>query len=270
MVVRANGLDAFPAQLRLESALLGNFEAVVGKAVKVPPADVLWITVKAPQLAVALESVPAGEFAGMVVPLLNGIDHIAVLRDRFGHDQVVPATFAGETERVAPGHIVHRSPFALLNVSSQGKAVMAGALGKLEQLGFSCRFLDDEATLLWNKLIFLGPFALTTSALGAEIGRVLSDAGWYGKLESCVREACAVALAEGAKVNPENVLPAFRKVPLEMRSSMQKDVEAGRFPELDAIAGPVLRGGAQYGIPVPVTRDLVAAIEQKVAQRREI
>ncbi len=87
MVVRANGLDAFPAQLRLESALLGNFEAAVGKAVKVPPADVLWITVKAPQLAAALESVPAGEFAGMVVPLLNGIDHIALLRDRFGHDQ---------------------------------------------------------------------------------------------------------------------------------------------------------------------------------------
>jgi ketopantoate reductase len=42
---------------------------------------------------------------------------------------------------------------------------------------------------------------------------------------------------------------------------MQKDVAAGRPPELDAIAGPILRGGAALGIPVPVTAELTAMIE---------
>ena len=38
------------------------------------------------------------------------------------------------------------------------------------------------------------------------------------------------------------------------RSSMQKDVAAGLPPELDAIAGPILRGGGEHGIEVLATR----------------
>jgi ketopantoate reductase len=41
---------------------------------------------------------------------------------------------------------------------------------------------------------------------------------------------------------------------------MQKDVAAGRAPELDAIAGPVLRGGSEYGIGVSTTRALLDGI----------
>jgi ketopantoate reductase len=57
-------------------------------------------------------------------------------------------------------------------------------------------------------------------------------------LEGCVNEACAVGVAEGAKVAPEPILKALEGVPNGFRSSMQKDVAAGRPPELDAIAGP--------------------------------
>ena len=59
-----------------------------------------------------------------IVPLLNGIDHLAVLRARYGAERVIAATIAVETERVAPGHIVHRTPFARLNVSSAGRPLL--------------------------------------------------------------------------------------------------------------------------------------------------
>jgi 2-dehydropantoate 2-reductase len=62
-------------------------------------------------------------------------------------------------------------------------------------------------------------------------------------------------------VNPDKVVAAFSMVPKEMRSSMQKDVERGNPPELDAIGGPVLRGGERHRIAVPATRELVAAVE---------
>jgi 2-dehydropantoate 2-reductase len=48
-----------------------------------------------------------------------------------------------------------------------------------------------------------------------------------------------------------------------MRSSMQKDVEHHNPPELDAIAGPILRGARKHGIEVPATKQLVAAVEQR-------
>ncbi len=263
MVVRPGTLEQFPAEVRLESPLLGNFSAAVDKAEQVPPTDVLWVAVKATQLEAAMRSVsdPAG--AKAVVPLLNGIDHVARLRERFGHERVVPGTIAGEMERLAPGRFVHPSPFAMLNVAGSGRALLADVFDKLQTLGMSCRFVDEEATLLWTKLIFLGPFALATSAAGVPIGEVLADAGLRQKLESCVREFCSVAMAEGAQVHPDKVLAAFLNVPKQMRSSMQKDVDRGNPPELDAIGGPVLRGGARHGIPVPVTRELTAAVEKR-------
>jgi 2-dehydropantoate 2-reductase len=53
--------------------------------------------------------------------------------------------------------------------------------------------------------------------------------------------------------------------PAETRSSMQKDVEAGRAPELDAIAGPILRGGSRHGIPVPCTEELAGLVAARTA-----
>ena len=75
-----------------------------------------------------------------------------------------------------------------------------------------------------------------------------------------VGEACAVGLAEGAEVAPEPILAALEGAPDAFRSSMQKDVAAGRAPELDAIAGPILRGGGKHGIDVSATRALVEQI----------
>jgi ketopantoate reductase len=46
---------------------------------------------------------------------------------------------------------------------------------------------------------------------------------------------------------------------------MQKDVAAGKTPELDGIAGPILLRAEQHGIDVPVTRELVKMIRGKSA-----
>jgi 2-dehydropantoate 2-reductase len=268
MVVRAAALADFPGELQLASSLVGNFSVPVEKAATVPGTDMLWIAVKATQLEDSLRSVPDSAKIHAVVPLQNGIDHIARLRQRFGRDTVIAATIAGEMERIAPGRMVHPSPFLMLNIASSGRELLGGLAEKLNFLHWSCRFIDDEPTLLWLKLVFLGPFALVTSAAGVPIGDVLADPARRVELEACVREFCAVAAAEGVPAPVDKVLAAFSNVPKDMRSSMQKDVEHGREPEIDAIGGPVLRGGERHGIAAPVTRALVETVERKVAQAR--
>jgi ketopantoate reductase len=95
---------------------------------------------------------------------------------------------------------------------------------------------------------------------------VLANDDWHKKLEACVREFSAVAVAEGADVHVDEVWAAFFNVPKEMKSSMQKDVERGNSPELDAIGGPVVRGGERQVIDTRITRSLIAAIEKKEAK----
>jgi 2-dehydropantoate 2-reductase len=266
MVVRPQSLAQYPeqhpGQLRLESAF-GNFTVPVSYAAEVPPADVLWLTVKATQLDAALASFTKPDPVRAIVPLLNGIDHLAELRARYGAEKVIAATIAVETERVAPGHIVHRSPFARLNVSSTGRTLLSATLDELQKMGFECRFVDDEPTLMWSKLVFLAAFALTTTAADKTTGEILGDPTWRQMGLSCIREASAVAVAEGAKIDADAVIAGVMKMPGNMRSSMQKDVEQRKTPELDAIAGPILRGAARHGIEVPVTKKLVAQVEQR-------
>ena len=97
------------------------------------------------------------------------------------------------------------------------------------------------------------------------VGEIFSDPPRRQQYESCVREACAVAIAEHAQVSPEMVLAGVATLPASMRSSMQKDVDKGNPPELDAIAGPILRGGLAHKIPVPATQALVDAVARRAA-----
>ena len=258
-VVKPQSLASYPEQLKLESPF-GNVLVPVARSVEVPSVDVLWIAVKATQLQDSLAAVTHPESVGAIVPLLNGIDHLALLRKKYGNERVIAATIAVESERVAPGHIVHRSPFARLNVSSAGRPLLGSAIDHFQKMGFECRFIDDEPTLMWSKAVFLAPIALATTAFDQPVGGVMSNPDSKAQWELCVREACAVATAEGAKVDANAVFAGMSKMPYGMRSSMQKDVDQGNPPELDAIAGPILRGGSRHGIEVRTTKALVDAV----------
>jgi 2-dehydropantoate 2-reductase len=260
LIVRRESLAYHPSELSLDSAF-GNFTVPVSVVSQAGPAlDVLWITVKATHLSSALESIPAAIEIGAVVPLLNGIDHIELLRERFGHDRVIPATIGVESERTAPGVIVHRSPWVRLNAATAGRQRLKKTFDQFTRFGFECNFVDNETTLLWSKLVFLAPIALSTTAAAATVGDVMSNPALRARLEDCVREACEVAKASGAMLDVNAVLGNIGKLPPQMRSSMQKDVAAGRQPELDAIAGPILRGAERFGLQSPATRSLVEQI----------
>ncbi len=178
LVLRPETVEDYPAELSLESPL-GSFSVPVSRVASVAgPYDVLWITVKGTQLESALRSVTVdpGQI-GAVVPLLNGIDHVTLLRERFGHDRVVPASIGVEVERAAPGKTVHRGMAVRLSFSSIGESRLASTVKELKRFGFSCQFVADEMKILWTKLSFLAPFALTTTASGLTIGGVNSRSG---------------------------------------------------------------------------------------------
>jgi 2-dehydropantoate 2-reductase len=269
LVLRPEALKNYPAELSLESPL-GSFSVPVDRAASVAaPYDVLWITVKATQLEAALRSVTVDPTKiGAVVPLLNGIDHVALLRARFGHDRVVPASIGVEAERLAPGKIVHRGMAIRLSFSSIGESRLASTLEEFKKFGFACQFVEDEMKILWTKLSFLAPFALTTTAAGLTIGEVNRDPVWRKRLEAVVREVAGVGTASGTPLDPAAILQFFDKTPQDGRSSMQKDVAAGNPPELDAVAGPILRGAEEHGLDAPVTRELAGMIRQKSSAAR--
>jgi 2-dehydropantoate 2-reductase len=265
LVVRPEKLTAQPPQIQLESSL-GNWSADVNWSAYVPAADVLWLAIKDTQLEDALRSITKPQSIRAVVPLLNGIDHLPVLRSTFGADRVIPATIAGEFERVSLGHFVHRTPFAVLNLSARGRDLLDPVVEKLRAIGLTCNFVDVEVTLMWSKLVFLAPIALTTSAFDRTVGEVMADPKTRQQLEDCVREACTIAQAEGARVDADAVLKLVKNAPFGFRSSMQKDLENGRAPELDAIGGAVVRAAKRHALAAPATEALMAQIAARIGK----
>jgi 2-dehydropantoate 2-reductase len=264
VLVRPERLPGYPANLSVERPS-GAITAPAKVAATLPnPVDVLWIATKTYQLKTALQAVQS--LPRCIVPLLNGVDHIDVLRAHFGRDRVLPATIAVEAERIAPGRFVQRSPFVNLNLAASGEPVLGAIVARLGDLEFTCRFIQNEQTLLWSKLCFLGPFALVTSASGMNKGEIYADADWKRKLISATAEACAVAKAIRAEVDAAQIEAIFDGLPSGIRSSMQKDLASRRQLELDAIGGPIVRGGERYGIDVSTTAALIAGIRAKATE----
>jgi 2-dehydropantoate 2-reductase len=251
--------------LRVQSIRLGAF-VVRPPAVAVleVPVDVLVVAVKAPALDAALERVRAD--AGLVVPLLNGVEHVARLRERFG-DRVVAASIRIAAERPEPGRVVHTSPLMRIELAGEERPEVEAFAHVLRCAEIPAQLGASEPDVLWSKLVRLTALALTTAAAGAPIGAVRTHPRRRLLLEGAVDETAAVAAAEGASVDPRAVLQELAELDPAQTSSLARDVEAGRDDELDAIGGSVLRAAARHGLACPSVGQLVEAVRARYAAR---
>jgi 2-dehydropantoate 2-reductase len=250
--------------IRVESALLGDFVARPRAVARLAdPLDVLVVATKEAALAEALDRVDTAP--ALVVPLLNGFDHMALLRERFGA-RVAAGTIRVQADRPEPGRIVHASRFLVVELAADDRAMrpaLDALAATLDGAGVTTRVRDGEARILWGKLVRLNALACVTAAHDVEFGAIRADPALWCELEGCVREGAAVAGAEGAEVDPAVIFGEYELIHDAFGTSMQRDVTAGREPELDAIAGAVLRAGARHGVACPT----IAALAARIAER---
>lgn len=258
VIARPDSVEALRENgFRLSSAALGDHEArpdVVDTLDR--EVDAVFITPKATVLEAALESLPAdvvGE--ALVIPFLNGVDHLTGLRERY--DAVVAGVIRVESTRVAPGVIEHGNDFARIELAGDGVLGerAAGVVADLLEAGLEARLALDEHAMLWGKLSFLAPFALLTTAHRVPVGDVRTTHA--EEMEAVIREVIAVSAAEGGPSDPAPVLKAFHGFGPGAKSSMLRDAEAGNALEIDAIGGAVVRAARAHGIAVPRTEALV-------------
>ena len=246
--------------IEVESVRLGEFVAHPRAVAMLElPADVLVVATKAPALEPALRRVRAEP--GLVVPLLNGVEHLEALRERFG-ERAVAGSIRIAAERVGPGRIVHTSPAFRVEVAPARDDV-AAFVHALRAAEIPAKTLAREADVLWGKLVRLNALACTTAAADAPIGEVRTHPHWRVRLQGAVDETAAVAAAEGAAVGPAATLRELMELGPDQTSSLHRDLAAGADHELDAIAGAVLRAGERHGVPTPTVTELVGLIRRR-------
>jgi 2-dehydropantoate 2-reductase len=251
--------------IHVESSRFGDFHADVETAARLSTeVDACLITVKATQLEDSLQRVPAGAVAkALLVPFLNGIDHVAELRRAYPSSTVAAATIRIEVAKVGPGLIRHTSPFAAVEIatSADSRERADQLAAELKLTGLDVRIREDEISMLWDKLVLLGPMALMATAERANVGEVRSRR--RDDAVGLIAEFAAVARSEGATVDEQAVVRVFDSIPDAMETSMLRDHRAGLPLEVDAIGGAVIRRAGLAGVPVPITSRLVEELMRR-------
>ncbi|MFB7506063.1 ketopantoate reductase family protein [Streptomyces broussonetiae] len=248
--------------ITVRSPQFGEFTASVEADTELrEPVTACLVTVKHTALEAALTRIPPAALGdALVVPLLNGVEHPAALRTRYRPDRVAPAVIRVESTRVAPGVIEHGSPFTEIDLAGDGvpRARLEALAATLTAAGTTAHAVGDETAALWAKMAFLAPFALLTTRYGLPLGEARTR--HREELAALVAETAAVSRACGAPADPDAALTRYDAFPPAAKSSMQRDAEAGRPLELDAIGGALLRAAGRHGVPAPVTARLVREI----------
>ena len=230
------------------------------------PVALLVVAVKAYDLDGALDRVdPEALDGALVLPLLNGLEHVDVLRARFERAryaslQAPPAVAAGSIGSMSahapePGFVVQGTPSpGRITAASRdlGRDRLAAALAPLRVPGIEVVQVDDERDVLWEKAARLSVLAAATVASGRPVGELRDDPSWRDRMRVSLAEAVSAAAAEGVSLAEEEQWGMIEAMPPELRTSAARDAAAGRPTELDAITGSVVRAAARLGVPTPV------------------
>lgn len=240
-------------------------------------ADLFLFTVKtydSESAAAALK--PLVRPGSTVLTVQNGIDNHERIDAILGEGVALPGTIRIETSIAEPGVIAHTSKGAItrfgeLGAGGSGSERVETLRAAFAEAKLNVAVPEDMRAELWDKFLFIVPFAGLTTLTRAPIGEILASEELTATLAQLLAEAAAVAKAEGVDFGDDVVqkrLGWMRRLHPEFKSSMQRDLERGKLLEIDALAGAVARLGAKHGIPTPVTScvNAVLALEDRRAR----
>src|SRR5437764_15193860 len=138
--------------IHVRSVRLGQFRAKPDAVARLADrVDVLLIATKASGLEAGLERIDCER--ALVAPLLNGLDHMGRLRERFP-GRVAAGSIRVEADRPAPGRIVHTSPFLRIDLAGEDAALRPGLealAGTLVAADIPARLAGLGAERPWGK-----------------------------------------------------------------------------------------------------------------------
>jgi 2-dehydropantoate 2-reductase len=256
----------------------------------VQDADAVLVCVKSVDTAgLALQLAPLLPAGAAVLSLQNGVDNAATLARGLGRPVGIAVAYIAAA-LPAPGVVLHsggRSLVMGMVAASTAVGVAApGAAGEAElaprpslqawaalftQAGFEVRLTEQPLLALWDKLIVNCACNAVSGLAAAPYGAMAALPGIRDLQAALVREAVAVAQAEGVPVQLAAALAAVERVALAMplqHSSTAQDLARGRPTEIDQLNGHVAQRGAALGVPVPLNQALWALVKLAEGQRR--
>jgi 2-dehydropantoate 2-reductase len=239
--------------------------------VKVGRVDVVILAVKTYDNRTALPMLaPMMGDESVVLTLQNGVDSIDEVAETVGKAAVLGGATYVATTLARPGLIVH--------MGTHRRIVFGEVFGDLPKLSERVQLIDEALTQadiqveavpdarvpLWEKFIYLAPFAGFTGAMRLPAGPLWSDPHIQEQFLAAVQEVALVARGEGVPIAADlidRIIDYLSTLPPATRSSLVVDLAQGKRIEVEALQGSVVRRGRALSLPTPIMNTLYAVLK---------
>lgn len=229
--------------------------------------DLVLVCVKTPDTDLAAQAIrPIVGPATIVMSLQNGIDAAERLGAVVGAEHIVVGVTWISSAVESPGVIRQFSQIRRIVLGELDGRITARAQALVQAFdgtGVMVEVTDAILKVMWTKFVFIAAISGVGSLTRLEIGDYRAVPETRALLVDLMREVEAVAHAGGVTLDDNVVDQALALVDgfaADTRSSMQRDVEAGRRSELESMIGVVGRKGRELGIVTPVADMVYAAL----------
>lgn len=217
--------------------------------------DLVILTCKAYDLLEALETIaPAMAGTAGVLPLLNGVAHIALLNDRFGEDRVLGGVAKIAATLTPEGVIRHLNDWCTVIFGEQDGRLSSRATrlkALFDKTSVDARVSPDIRRELWLKLVHLHTVAAMTSLMRANVGEIVRTPEGKDLLQRVLDTNIEIARREGYAPD-EDFITTFRalfsQADSTYESSLLRDMERGGPIEADHILGFMLERCRAHGL----------------------
>lgn len=275
VVARGRHLEAIRRDgIRIESQTVGSFSAPVNAEsdpAQIGQADLVVLAVKTYSNAGALPLIaPMLGPDSVVLTLQNGVDSAEEVASAAGRPRTIAGATYIATGIEAPGVIRHTGAYRRIVMGEcfDPAAVVSDRVTRLAatlaQADIEVETVPDVRIALWEKFIYLAPFAAITAAARQPIGPIWADPHGRETFLACVTETEAVARATGIAVAADIYDRTERHtatLPPDVRSSMLIDLTHQKPLEVDSLPGSVVRRGRERGVETPRMQTLLAALQ---------
>ncbi|MBN8969731.1 MAG: ketopantoate reductase family protein [Rhizobiales bacterium] len=250
-----------------------NVKAVTAEEAK-GPYDIVLLTCKAYDLPGAIATI--APFVGpdtAVLPLLNGVAHMAVLNEKFGRERVLGGVAKISATLAPDGAIKHLNDWRYITMGEQSGAMSARVLGlkaAFDKTSVIATAVPNIMQMMWEKVVHLSTVAGMTCAMRASVGDIARTQDGTAMMIQLLERNAEIAGREGHAPS-EAFLAEYRQLFHDTSSpymaSMLRDIERGGPIEADHILGFMLQKARQHGVD-PVLHQFIFVHVQAYEQRR--
>jgi 2-dehydropantoate 2-reductase len=224
--------------------------------------DVILLACKSYDLASAIEAAsPALGEHSAVLPLQNGINHIARLMDRFGQERVLGGLTNVAAARLPNGEVIRlpgTSGITIFGELTGEHTTRSDAIQRAFAAGgVPVRISDNIIADMWLKLFGFAAIATVATLTRARAGEIAAAKASLAFVAAVIEECARAATAEGYPPPTEmknGIRELFAQLGSNYSPSILRDVEQGRPTEGEDTIGELVRSAERRGVEVPLLR----------------